>query len=214
MISKKCHAEPNRHAELVSASIKKIPKQVRNDSPFQVRNDSSFQVRNGTLFSFLIIILLLGTIFFVPSINVLAISSRKNPEQRFYSRAGYKNNFVISYTHSVNKGRVHDIYTKTEDNQLKLDKTIFVSYGAGIPEPEETPGAEFKVLDNGYEISNLNRIVPKLTMAVGIIANHVITFYYDKEALDYPLTDFFAPQTSLILEIKRVNLVEYIKYRI
>ncbi len=167
--------------------------------------------RRGNL---LIIFLLLGIIFLIPSTPVLAISSRKNPNQRFYSRAGYKNDFIISYTHSVNKGRVHDVYTKTEDNQLKLDRTIFVSYGAGIPEPEETPGAIFTVLENGYEISNLNRIVPKLTMAVGIIANHAITFYSEPEALDYPLTDFFEPQTSITLEIKKVNLLEYTFHKI
>lgn len=156
-----------------------------------------------------IILILLGIIFLIPSIPVLAIYNRKNPNQRFYSRIGYKNGFVISYTHSVNKGRVHDFYTKTEDNQLKLERTIFVSYGAGIPEPEETPGAVFTVLENGYEISNLNRIVPKLTMAVGLIANHAITFYYESKSVDYSLTDFFEPQTSITLEIKKINLLEY-----
>lgn len=157
------------------------------------------------------IILLAGVIIFTPAFPVLAISNRKNPGQCFYSYAGYKTGFVISYTHSVNKGRVHDVYFITKDKKLLLDRTIFVSYGAGIPEPEETPGAEFKVLDNGYEISNLNRIVPKLTMAVGIIANHSIKFSHADEACEYPLTDFFAPQTSIILEIKRINLAEYIK---
>lgn len=161
------------------------------------------------LIGFLFILIVLAGVIFAPAIPVLAISSRKNSSRRFYSYDGYRNGFVISYTHSVNKGRVHDFYTKTKDNQLKLDRTVFVSYGAGIPEPEETPGAEFKVLDSGYEISNLNRIVPKLTMAVGIIANHGISFNSENE-WEVPLTDYFEPQTSIILEIKRVSPADYI----
>lgn len=163
-------------------------------------------------FSILILIILFaGVIFFTPAIPVLAVSNRKNPKQCFYSYAGYKTGFVISYTHSVNKGRVHDFYAVTENNKLLLDRTIFVSYGAGIPEPEETPGAKFMVLENGYEISNLNRIVPRLMMAVGIVADHGLTLFQHGEAFEYPFTDYFAPQTSIILEIKRVNLAEYIK---
>ncbi len=148
---------------------------------------------------------------FSPSIPVLAVYNRKNPSQRFYSLAGCKKGFVISYTHSVNKGRVRDFYQPTKDNQLKLDKTIFVSYGAGIPEPGETPGAVFTVLEDGYQISNLNRVIPNLTMAVGIIANHAITFWENAnlQPVDYYLTDYFAPQTSLILEIQRVSLLNY-----
>lgn len=167
----------------------------------------------------LLVSILLTVAFFtgiltIPVYTVLSISNRKNTSQRYYSRAGYKNDFIISYTHSVNKGRVHDVYSKTNDNCLKLDRTFFVSYGAGIPEPDETPGAEFKVVDNGYEISNLNRIVPKLTMAVGIIANHVITFYYKSIAIDCQLTDYFEPQTSIILEIKKISLLDYIFHKI
>lgn len=159
---------------------------------------------------FLISIILAGVILFTPALPVLAITNRKNNSEHYFSRDGYKNGFVISYTHSVNKGRVHDVYSVTEDKKLLLDRTIFVSYGAGIPEPEETPGAKFTVLENGYEISNLNRIVPKLTMAVGIIAEHGLTLYHHNVAFEYPFTDYFEPQTSITLEITRVNLVKYI----
>lgn len=150
----------------------------------------------------------------VPCIKVLSICNRKNPSEKYYINKQYLEGFKISYTHSVNKGRVHDFYTFLSDDSLLLDKTRFVSYGAGIPEPEETPGAVFTVLNDGYVISNLQRKVPKLTMAVGIIANHGITFDCNKNhhqfTKDYVMTDLFAPQTSIILEIKRVSLFDYI----
>lgn len=151
-------------------------------------------------------VILIGVILFTPVIPVLAVYNRKNPSEVFYSAKGYKSGFVISYTHSVNKGRVHDYYRKTKNNQLELYQTQFVSYGAGIPEPEETPGAVFTVTDTGYFISELNRVVPQLMMAVGIIANHSITF----DGEEYFLTDYFAPQTSLYLKLKRVCPVTYI----
>ena len=151
---------------------------------------------------------------FVPSKTVLAICNRKNPEQRVYSAQGYKNGFIISYTHSVNKGRVHDYYKCDPKNrELVLQSTHFVSYGAGIPEPEETPGAEFTALDDDYTISNLNRPMPKLLMAVGVIADH--SFAVDNTDFEErALKDFFEPQTSLIFEIKKVSPVDYWVHKI
>ena len=161
-----------------------------------------------------IIFLLGGVIFFAPSKTVLAIYNRKNPEQKVYSAQGYKNGFIISYTHSVNKGRIHDYY-KCDKKQggLVLQSMYFVSYGAGIPEPEEIPGATFTALDDSYIISDINRFVPKLVMAVGVIADH--TFAVDKaDSKELPLKDFFEPQTSLIFEIEKVSPVEYWTHKI
>ena len=133
------------------------------------------------LFSLIITFLLAaGGFFFLPAVRVLSVSSRKNPAQVFYSAAACKEGFIISYTHSVNKGRV--------------------------------PGAVFTVTDDGYFIENLNRYLPRLTMAVGLIANHSLAagsdFYEQRE---YFLTSFFEPQTSIILEIKRISLFKYMR---
>ncbi len=156
-----------------------------------------------------------GGIFFLPAVRVLSVSSRKNPVQAFYSAAACKEGFIISYTHSVNKGRVHDFYRPAKDGGLELYKTEFVSYGAGIPEPEETPGAAFTVTDDGYFIENLHRILPRLTMAVGLIANHSIAAGSDFDGQkEFFLTDYFAPQTSIILEYKTVSLFSYLKHKI
>ena len=159
----------------------------------------------------IILILAAGGLFFLPAVRVLSVSSRKNPKQAFYSAAACKEGFIISYTHSVNKGRVHDYYRALPDGNLELYQTQFVSYGAGIPEPEETPGAVFTVTNDGYFISNLERKVPRLVMAVGIVANHSIAAGSEmRTENEFFFTDFFAPQTSIILEIKRVSLFRYI----
>ncbi|MBR4790726.1 MAG: DUF1850 domain-containing protein [Treponema sp.] len=146
---------------------------------------------------------------FAPSKTVLAIYNRKNPDERVYSAQGYRNGFIISYTHSVNKGRIHDYY-KCDKKQggLVLQSMYFVSYGAGIPEPEEIPGATFTKLDDSYIISDINRFVPKLVMAVGVIADHTFAVD-DSDFNEIPLKDFFEPQTSLIFEIEKVSPVSY-----
>ena len=166
-------------------------------------------------FAFFILILAAGGFFFLPAVRVLSISGRKNPEQVFYSAAACKEGFIISYTHSVNKGRVHDYYRALPDGTLELYQTQFVSYGAGIPEPEETPGAVFTVTNDGYFISNLERKLPRLVMAVGIVANHSIAagseMRTEKECF---FTDFFVPQASIILEIKRISLIKYILHKL
>ena len=109
------------------------------------------------LITSLVLLFIGGVILFAPSKTVLVISNRKNSNQRLYSDLAYKNGFIISYTHSVNKGRVHDFYKcDQKEEALILQSTHFVSYGAGIPEPEETPGATFIALDNCYIISNIN----------------------------------------------------------
>ncbi|MCQ2589602.1 MAG: DUF1850 domain-containing protein [Treponema sp.] len=163
----------------------------------------------------IIFLIVISYVIFFPRINVLSISNRKNPAQRVYSTQAYNEGFCISYTHSVNKGRVHDYYKfHKATGGLLLTSSHFVSYGAGMPELEETEGADFEVLENGYIMNNINRLVPKLVMAVGVIANHTFSPEYYSEkiigepAVEIPFTRYFAPQTSLIFEYKKVNFIE------
>ena len=171
------------------------------------------KLKNKSFLYLFVILIIAGCILFLPAIKVLSVSGRKRSDLRFYSAAACKEGFIISYTHSVNKGRVHDYYRATKNNGLQLYKTQFVSYGAGIPEPEETPGAVFTVTKDGYFIENIERNVPRLLMAVGIIANHSIAIGNEVNK-EYFLTDYFPPQIGIILEIKRVSLLTYITRRL
>ena len=151
----------------------------------------------------------------LPAVRVLSISNRKYLSERIYSRSAMARGFVISYTHSVNKGRVHDFYFPLKSGEMELSMTEFVSYGAGIPESSETEGARFRVTKNGYVIENLHRVLPRLLMAVGVVAEHSLAIPDTSEVLDtdfskeFFLKDFFKPQTSLVFEVRRVSLVSY-----
>lgn len=92
-----------------------------------------------------------------------------------------------------------------------MDRSRFVSYGAGIIEPDEEENLEFEVFDGGYEIHGMNRIKKQFLVAVGTIADHTIAVGNDIEiSKEYRLDAFFRQQTSLILEIKRISLLKYI----
>ena len=101
----------------------------------------------------------------------------------------------------------------------------FVSYGAGIPEPEEVPGATFIAHNNCYIISNINRVLPKLVMAVGVVADHTFAIAEPDLNSNYEndfenikgeefLSDYFPPQTSLVFQIEKVSPVAYWAHKI
>ena len=163
-------------------------------------------------FVFLAIWFCLCSLLFFPFLKVVSVSNRKNPSQKILSREAAVYGFVISYTHSVNKGRVHDYYEIKRDGSLNLYQTEFVSYGAGIPEPEEIPGAVFKVTDTGYLISELNRNMNELAMFVGDIADHSIKIN-KTETSEVMLNKYFAPQTSLSIKTKKINIFNYLLWR-
>lgn len=141
-------------------------------------------------------IILLTIILFKPIFPKLLINKKvfniKNKE------------FVILYTHSVNKGLVRDYYL-IEDKNIVLSKTRFASYGAGIPEPEKRQ--KFTETEDYIEISDINRKIDNLYLFVGTIANHKIEI--DEKKIE--LKEIFKPQENIKIEYKILSIFEYIK---
>ena len=146
---------------------------------------------------------LLLFLFFVPSVKCLSISERNNARNVFYSRKALEG-FEISYTHSVNKGRVHDCFI-VEGDELVVEKSRFVSYGAGIPEVQDAEGAVFSVTDDGYEISWQDRRMKSFDMAVGLIANHSINI----DGNEISMQELFPPQTGIRFKVCHVPVLRY-----
>lgn len=153
-----------------------------------------------------IIVVLLSLLLFItiPIFPRLVLKSVKDNNKYIYHLE--KKEFIISYTHSVNKGRVRDYYIIDENgNIIILDKTTFVSYGAGIAEPENNENIIIK--DDNIEINNINRIIKDFYLFVGIIAEHSITID-DNEII---LKSLFKPQTNINIKYRNVSLIELIK---
>ena len=152
-----------------------------------------------------IIVVLLSLLLFItiPIFPKLVLKSVKDNNKYIYHLE--KKEFIISYTHSVNKGRVRDYYIIDENGNIILDKTTFVSYGAGIAEPENNENIIIK--DDNIEINNINRIIKDFYLFVGIIAEHSITID-DNEIM---LKSLFKPQTNINIKYRNVSLIELIK---
>lgn len=121
------------------------------------------------------------------------------------SRSVPQTEFVISYTHSVNKGRVRDYYRFGTDRVLSVVKTRFVSWGAGIPDPEI--GNTFVVADGYIEIGNINRAIPHLVVRVGVVADHALEYAGETTRL----SDVFKPQTAVAFEYRNLSVFDYMR---
>ena len=144
----------------------------------------------------IIVLLALIIILFIPIFPKLLINNKIfNIE---------KKEFIISYTHSVNRGRVRDYYI-IKSKYIILSKTRFMSYGAGIPEPEKKQ--KFIETEDYIEISDINRKIDNLYLFVGTIANHKIEI--DEKKIE--LKEIFKPQENIKIEYKILSIFEYIK---
>ncbi|MEI0701349.1 DUF1850 domain-containing protein [Brachyspira intermedia] len=149
------------------------------------------------------IIIIIIALLFVPLFPRLILNSVKNNKVNFIFNIN-KKEFLISYTHSVNKGKIRDYYIINNNNDIVLDKTRFVSYGAGMSDPE---GDEKIIITDDYiEINNINKKIKDLYLFVGIVADHRIEF----DGKEIKLNTLFEPQINIKIQYKKVSLFKMI----
>ncbi|MEI0796835.1 DUF1850 domain-containing protein [Brachyspira intermedia] len=149
------------------------------------------------------VIIIIIALLFIPLFPSLVLNSVKNNKVNFIFNIN-KKEFLISYTHSVNKGRIRDYYIINNNNDIVLDKTRFVSYGAGMSDPE---GDEKIIITDDYiEINNINKKIKDLYLFVGIVADHRIEF----DGKEIKLNTLFEPQINIKIQYKRVSLFKMI----
>ncbi|ELV06408.1 DUF1850 domain-containing protein [Brachyspira hampsonii] len=139
----------------------------------------------------------------MPLFPRLVLNSVKNNKVNFIFNIN-KKEFLISYTHSVNKGRIRDYYIINDNNDIVLEKTRFVSYGAGISDPQ---GDENIIITDDYiEINNINKVIKDLYLFIGIVADHRIEF----DGKEIKLDTLFKPQINIKIQYKKVSLFKMI----
>ncbi|WP_308461620.1 DUF1850 domain-containing protein [Brachyspira hampsonii] len=150
-----------------------------------------------------VIIIIIIALLFVPLFPRLVLNSVKNNKVNFIFNIN-KKEFLISYTHSVNKGRIRDYYIINDNNDIVLEKTRFVSYGAGISDPQ---GDENIIITDDYiEINNINKVIKDLYLFIGIVADHRIEF----DGKEIKLDTLFKPQINIKIQYKKVSLFKMI----
>lgn len=149
------------------------------------------------------VIIIIIALLSIPIFPRLVLNSVKNNKVNSIFNIN-KKEFIISYTHSVNKGRIRDYYIINDNNDIVLDKTRFVSYGAGMSDPQG--GENIIITDDYIEINNINRTIKDLYLFVGIIADHRIEF----DGKEIKLNTLFEPQINIKIQYKRVSLFKMI----
>lgn len=105
----------------------------------------------------------------------------------------------IDYTHSVARTNVRDVIIMNEDTKLKLTRTEYSSFGAGLPTDNY---GTFEHKDGLYINDGINKLFDEIPLRVGTIANHKVTFESGKEVI---LADYIEPGNLVILKPRKIS---------
>lgn len=117
--------------------------------------------------------------------------------------------FSISYIHSVNRSGIIDRFSLDDDGTVRLEGSIFSSYGAGVAGEPEGSGV-FSSRDGYLEHSGIDMRIPDLVVFVGTEAEH----RFHSPAGDFRLADRAPPGSSLRFGVRKVRAAELVIYSI
>jgi hypothetical protein len=120
------------------------------------------------------------------------------PEERvvYCARMTEGEEFVLSFTHSVNRRPVYDTL-RVRAGGLVIAKSRFDAFGAGMPESSTDQGT-LRVLPDGWLEWTVNREVPEVILRVGLVAQHALQIRGERVAL----ADLVEPGTALAFRIR------------
>ncbi|MBN2259752.1 MAG: DUF1850 domain-containing protein [Clostridiales bacterium] len=80
--------------------------------------------------------------------------------------------FVLGYTHSVELTPAEEYFTVLDDNTLLLQRTVYESFGVGLPFEQENDW-NFEIIDGKF-ILYIDREFQSIPMVISPIPNHWI----------------------------------------
>lgn len=139
---------------------------------------------------FLIAVLLIAFLFTtIRNEKVLVIEDIDNPKK--VSLILEDGRFSLGYIHSVLLTPAVEYFTVAEDNSLMLYKTIYESFGVGLPFSKED--GEFEI-DGDKFILKVERKFPDLNMRISPIPQH----WLEIEGSRYEMLDLIEKPEDLI----------------
>jgi len=115
--------------------------------------------------------------------------------------------FVLSFTHSVNRRPVFDTL-RVQGDHLIIVKSVFDAFGAGMPEASTEEG-QLSVMPGGWLRWTVNRPVPEIILRVGEVANHMLTI----KSRQFSLAELTEPGTALAFRVRMVSFLATMKGR-
>jgi hypothetical protein len=115
--------------------------------------------------------------------------------------------WMISYTHSVNRRPVYD-FLRIEGKGIRILRSRYDAFGAGMPDTS-TPEHPLRIGPDGWLEFTVNRWVPDLTIRVGRVAGHVLHI----KGRAIPFDSLAEPGTALRFSAERRSLYQWWKGR-
>jgi len=143
--------------------------------------------------------------FWIPSQTVLVVRTVKPEKPVLCARMTDGEEWMISYTHSVNRRPVHD-FLRIEGRGLRIVRSVFDAFGAGIPEIS-TPENPLRFTADGRLEYIVNRPVPDVTIFVGRVAGHVLHL----REREIPFVSLAEPGMALRFSVEKRSLYQTVK---
>lgn len=142
-----------------------------------------------------------------PFISVLEIIDSRAGRVAFCARVQTGEEFVLAFTHSVNRRPVYDTL-RAEGDHLVIVGSRFDAFGAGMPESSTADG-RLAVASDGWLEWTVNRPVPEVTVRVGRVADH----HLHLKGREIPLAALAEPGRALTLRVRNARWVDLMKGR-
>jgi hypothetical protein len=143
--------------------------------------------------------------FWIPSQTVLVVRTVKPEKTVLCARMTESEEWMISYTHSVNRRPVED-FLRIEGSGLRILRSVFDAFGAGIPETS-TAENPLRFLADGRLEYTVNRPVADVTVFVGRVAGHVLHL----KGREIPFTTLAEPGMALRFFVEKRSLYQTFK---
>ncbi|PKL16860.1 MAG: hypothetical protein CVV49_14135 [Spirochaetae bacterium HGW-Spirochaetae-5] len=163
--------------------------------------------KSGFIYTALIFVFFCILLFLLPLIRQFVIIDYKSGEVLYSSDVVPGVKFSVTYIHSVNKSPVEDQFDLDSNYRIMLRKSIFKSFGAGVPS-NLGDGDKFEYYKDRIEVSYSNSSIDRFILFVGVIADH----HFRMNGQDFQLSRLSSPQRSVQFIVKKITVYQYLKF--
>ena len=110
--------------------------------------------------------------------------------------------FEVTFTHSLNLSPITDVIEWTGSSFI-VRKSIFKSFGAGVPVPSDGIGTELIFADGHYELLGIDKYMPDFTIMTQEIPAHRISL----NGREASLLELAGSGKAVDIKVKRTTLI-------
>ena len=112
--------------------------------------------------------------------------------------------FEVTFIHSLNKSPITDVI-EWSGRDMIVRKSVFKTFGAGVPVPSDGIGAELLFADGRYELVGIDKRMPGFTIMTQEVPDHVIRLG-GREAR---LLELAGPGKPVDIKVRRVFFMRW-----